>query len=345
MFKKSFLFTAVAVTLAMGSIMSCNKNADVVPAEKIASEDEAISFGLSPDSAFFGVETKSTTAATAITSFKAASTQGTAGSETNNSPCWNNIVFTTDGESTPTYKASPAKYWPIADPSYTFYAVSASESTTNAVVAEAPDMTFAATGTTISMAADYDKDVVCAYLPFNGESSNFKIKNQLAFKHIFARVAGVTVTAADDCAISNITISIVNAKTGGVYNLRTGDGQTDGTGWSDKLPATGDKEIYAHAAAIASGSNDATGSTYDNTTNSLFLVPGAYTLKASWTASVDDYSQTYTNKTSTGTINIVGGKVNSISVNLTGDASKLEFSVSLAEWTSNAISDVEFSHI
>ena len=344
MFKKSFLFTAVAVTVALGAMVSCNKNAEPVPAEKIVAQDGSISFGLAPDSAFFGVETKSTTAATGITSFKAASTQGDPGSETNSSPCWINVAFTSDGELTPTYKASPAKYWPLSDPEYTFYAVSASESTANAVATEAPDLTFAAAGTYISMAADYDKDVVCAYLPFDDSDSNFKLKNALAFKHIFARVAGVTVTAADDCAISNISISIVNAKTGGTYNLRTGDGQTDGSGWSSLLPASGDKSIYARAAAIASGANDATGSVYDNTTNSLFLVPGTYSLKASWTASVDDYSQTYTNMTSSATINIVGGKINSISCNLTGDASKLEFSVSLAEWTNNSIADVEFDH-
>lgn len=335
--KKNILFAALGLALMTGTLVSCNNNALDVADTK----DGSIQFGLSKGSEF-AVATKATTPATSITSFKAAATTGIAGDS--DVAAWNNVAFADDGSSTNTYKASPAKYWPVSNLSYNFYAVGASESTAAVLAAEAPDMAVAegGDGMTISMAAGYDKDVVCAFFPY--AANTYKEKNNLAFEHIFARVAGVTVTANDLCAISNISISIVNAKTGGTYNLYSGAGQTDGTGWSDKLPASGDISVYSRATAIASSASDATGSVYDNITNSLYLVPGAYYLKATWTASIDDYTQTYTDMTSSATLNFVGGKVNTIACNLTGDASELMFSISLAEWGSNEIDGVNFNH-
>ena len=329
---KKLTFTFCSFALCLCFIASCKKSE--------VAEDSEMRFGMAPESAFFDANTVSTkaTAATGITSFKAESTQGAAGSETNAAPCWNNVVFTSDGAGTPTYLASPKKYWPLTNPSYNFYAVSATAGAASATAAAAPDMVFDAGGTTITMAADYDKDVITAYKPFS--SITWKTKNTLAFEHIFARVSTVAVTAGDACAISNVTIKIVDPKTGGTYNLRTGHGTGSAdTGWTSKTTsASGNKTIYSNAGSIA------TGATHTGSDNDYYIVPGSYYLIATWTASVDDYSQTYTNMQSTVPITIQRGKINAITATLTGDPTELTFGVSITEWGSNTISGVEFNH-
>ena len=339
--KKSFLYFVAALAVA-GTLLSCNKNmgADPMP---VADE---VSFGLSTKSQVglpADVMTKAT-AAESLTSFKASVTSGAAESETNASPCWGNVVFTSDGEETPTYMASPKKYWPLSNPEYNVYAVTATGSSSEAVAAEAPDIVFDAAGSTITMAAAYDKDVACAYLPYGASGDGvaiYKTKNQLTFNHIFARLSTVKVTASGIYAISNVSIALVNAKTGGVYNLRTGDGQTDGTGWSSLVPADGSLPvIYSKSdAAIAAGAN------HTGTNNDLYVVPGDYFIQATWTASIDDYSQTFTAVNSSSAISLVGGSVNAIECNLTGNASELTFSVVLTPWGSNTISNVNFPTI
>ncbi len=323
----NIIFLAV---FALFALSSCSKT-------EMGNDDE-MRFSLKPGSAYFNAETVETkaTAATGIASFKCGVTQGSAGSETNAAPCWNNITFTSDGQSTPTYTASPKKYWPLTNPSYNVYATAATSGNSQAVAAAAPDMVFAATGTSITMAAAYDKDVICAYEP-TGDIT-WKTKNNLAFEHIFARVSTVNVTAVAPCSISNITIVITNPKTGGTYNIRTGHGKNDGTGWSSTVPASGSQQIYRNTGSIASGSNN-TGSN-----NDFYIVPGNYSLTATWTASVDDYTQTYTTKTSTATLFFQGGKINSIACNLSGDPTEVTFGVSVTEWGSNSITGVNFNH-
>lgn len=328
---KKSSFIALILLAALVSLGCSRTGVDPV-------DDSVISFGLNPRSAFSAtaVATKAT-AATGLTSFKCEATQGSAGSETNASPCWNNVTFTSDGETVPTYSASPKKFWPVSDPSFSFYAVSATGSTASALASEAPDLVFGATGTTISMAAGYDKDVICAYSP-SGDVT-YKTKNSLLFEHIYARLSTVKVTAVAPTAISNITISLVNPKTGGTYNLRTGAGQADGTGWSDLLPSTdGTQVIYTNAGTITAGAN------HTGANNDYYVVPGEYYLKCSWVASVDDYTQGYSDLMSTAPVSIEGGKVNAIECNLSGDPEDITFSVSVSEWGSNTIAGVEFEH-
>lgn len=326
----------MGIALIAGLVTACNKN-DAPAADALA--DGEMAFGLSPESAFFDAETVETkaVAATGITSFKAAVTQGAAGSETNAAPCWNNVVFTSDGAGTPTYTASPKKYWPLTNPSYNVYAVAATSDAASATAAAAPDMAFAAAGTSISMAAGFNKDVVCAYEPV--ADITYKAKNNLAFSHIFARISTVKVTALNPVAISNVTIQLVNTKTGGTYNLRTGHGQNNGTGWSGLLPADGSYQtLYTNAGSIA------TGTSHTGSNNDYYLVPGTYYLRATWTASVDDYTQTYTNKQSTGTVQILGGYINAIECKLSGDPTEMTFSVSITAWDNRTIPNVEFNH-
>lgn len=319
--KQIIALLLLALSAASCDICQFNSRTSAGPARDDA---DRISFTLDSPGTFGATLLKTrATAATAIASFKAAATTGAAGTETT---AWNNVTFTSDGADTPTFTGE--KYWPYTDPGYHFYAVTVAEG-----AAAAPSLAFAAGGTSVT--TDGTTDVVCAYLPY--ADGSFKVKNHLDFAHIYARLSTVTVHADAAYAISNVTVSLVNAKTGGTYNLRTGCGRTDGTGWSALTPASaGDTQIYAHAGTIAAGGN------HTGADNDLYIVPGTYSLKATWTASWDDYTQTFTGVTSTGTIDLAGGSVNAIACTLSGNATELVFSVTLSPWGSNSISGVTF---
>lgn len=219
---------------------------------------------------------------------------GAAGSD---SAVWSNIAFSKNG----TYWKG-GKYWPTSNPSYRFYAVYPKTYT----------MTAAAGGATI--AATNENDIVCAY----ASSSTYKTANTLTFNHIFARLGSVTVNQGSPYSISSITISIT-PKTGGTYNLYTGAGNTDGTGWSSLTDGS------ATTIASKTGSNS----------NDIYLVPGTYTLTASWKATNSPYTKTFTGKTVD--VALVAGKTNNITCTLTGDGTELQLGVSLTAWSANAV--------
>ena len=227
--------------------------------------------------------------------FYVSCTTGSAGSEVQQ---WNNVLFSKVG----TYFVGPGdgKWWPSSNPSYHFMAANSA-------------ITFNAGGCTV--AATNATDVVCAYLP----NPTYKEPNTLSFEHVFARIGNVTFSAASGYTISDITVNIT-PKTGGTYNIRTGAGQTDGTGWS--ALTTGSATNIANA-------------TPSTKSNDLYLVPGRYTLSASWTATRGAYTKVFTNKCVD--VDIVGGKINAITATLTGDASAVMFSVTVSAWTNNNI--------
>lgn len=241
------------------------------------------------------VETKATEV-TSLSSFYVSAVTGSAGSEAS---VWNSVQFSQVPGSSPASYAGN-KYWPASNPGYKFYGSNVA-------------LNFAAGGTYVN--ASNATDVVCAYMP----NPTYKGTNTLEFKHIFARITDVTFSSIDGYTISGISVTIT-PKTGGTYNLRTGNGQTNGTGWSSLTTGS------------ATGIANATPGTK---TNDLYLVPGTYTLTASWTATKGNYTKTFSNKTAD--IAMVGGCRNSITASLTGDASEVLFSVSVAAWGSNTI--------
>lgn len=208
-----------------------------------------------------------------------------------------NVAFSKDG-STANYVGG--KYWPNANPSYKFYAANAA-------------MTPSASGPTV--AAANTQDVVCAVLA----SPSYKASNALTFNHIFARVGKCTITAPAGYTVSNLAVKIT-PNTGGTYNLYKGNGKTDGTGWT----------------GLTAGSPTTIASALDATAdNGLYLVPGSYTLTATYTLSAGDYTENFTK---TSTVSIVGGKVNNISATLPGgNAQQIVFTVSVADWGVNNI--------
>ena len=219
--------------------------------------------------------------------FYVGATKGSAGSETS---VWTSTSFSKSGN----YFVG-GKYWPSTNQNQHFYACSR-------------PLTFAAAGTTVSASNAYD--IVCSYLP----DPAYKLPNTLQFKHIFARIGDVTVIAGGGYTLTNVHVQ-VTPKTGGTYNLRTGDGQTDGTGWSSLT--TGSATELANTTA-------------GTKSNNLYLVPGTYDVSLSWTATnggyTADLSKTVKN------VAITGGSVNALSVTLKGSAEDIKLSVSITGW-------------
>lgn len=286
---KKILNLCVSVLLLLMAV-SCTKNNSIEPVDtKLA----PVSFLTS--NAAVSVETKATevTGTTLETSgFKVSATTGSAGSE---SAAWTNIAFTKTGS---TWTGD--KYWPDSNPSYHFYASNINLSHT-------------VSGATVS--ASNDVDVVCAYMA----TPTYKDDNTLTFEHVFARIGSMTVSAASGYTISGVCIRIT-PRVSGTYNLLSGAGRTDGTGWSGT--STGSAQELAN-------------STPGTKSNDVYLVPGRYTLTATWTATRGDYTKTFTGMTYD--VDIVGGKVNTIAATLGGLAQEIRFSVIVSPWASNLI--------
>ena len=223
------------------------------------------------------VETKATAVAS-LSSFYVTAVTGSAGSEAS---AWNSVQFSQVPGSSPASYAG-GKYWPASNPGYKFYGSNVA-------------LNFAAGGTYVN--ASNATDVVCAYL----SSPTYNTKNTLSFEHIFARLCRVDVAAQTGYTISNIQMYIT-PKTGGTYNLRTGAGHTDGTGWS----------------SVATGSATLISNKTGATNNDIYMVPGTYTITCSW-VSTDPSGASVTHTNEASTLPIKGGATNNISVVLGGD--------------------------
>ena len=219
---------------------------------------------------------------------------GAAGSE---SADWSNVAFTySDGI------FAGGKFWANSNPGYRFYGSNVS-------------VTPSAAGPTVS--ASNGTDVVCAY----NSAPVYKQTNTLQFKHIFARLGDVTVTAASGYTVSNVSITLT-PKVSGTYNLRTGSGYTDGTGWSS---TSNGSAVNIAPSSPGTKSND------------IWLVPGEYTVTASWrvTGGGGAYDETFSNITYG--IYLTAGKINTINVSFTGDASWIEFTIGVTDWSSTTL--------
>ena len=289
-FWKSIIVTGVLAALVAEAV-SCQQQFD------LNSLPREIAFGVL-DEGYGDTKTVSvvTTESINASGFRASATTGSSGSE---SSVWTDVSFSVNADGFFT-AAGDGKWWPAGgDPNYHFYASNVS-------------LTHTAAGATIS--ASNETDVVCAYK----ETPVYKSVNSLNFSHIFGRLGSVTVQAEEGYTVSNISISIT-PKTGGTYNIRTGDGKTDATGWSSMTTGS--------ATAIANSS-------VGTKSNDLYLVPGTYSLTLGWRATRGDYVKDYSGVVKDATI--VKGKTNSLTVTLGGQAEQVTFEVSLSAWTSQA---------
>lgn len=281
----------LAAAMTAMTVLSCQKNGSdmtIVP-----TGDGVIRFTV--DAPDVDLQTKATVVTTSTietNGFNCSAVTGSAGSFVS---AWNNVSFSKGS----TYFEG-GKFWPSADPSYKFFASNM-------------DMLHGASGCTINPTNEID--AVCAYLA----SPTYESPNALSFSHIFARIGNVTITAMDGYTITNIHVRIT-PNIDGIYNIATGNGQTNGTGWSD----------------LSAGSPTELANTTPGTkANDLYLVPGTYSITFAWTATKDNYTASFI-KEVTG-VSIVGGKVNAITAGLTGDASAIQFTVSVVDWGAGTV--------
>ena len=219
------------------------------------------------------VETKADEV-TSLSSFYVTAVTGSAGSE---SSVWNSVQFSQVPGSSPASYAGN-KYWPASDPGYKFYGSNVT-------------MTHSANGPYVD--ATTATDIVCGV----NASPVYKSTNGLTLKHIFGRIGPVVVSSDAGYVLSGASLYIT-PNTGGRYHLRAGDGQVDGTGWSNLTAGTPVNLCNADGGTKV---------------NDLYLVPGSYELTATWTMSKSGGSHTFTDKVVE--VEIPAGQYNTITLN------------------------------
>lgn len=229
----------------------------------------------------FGVTSEALTKATVVDASTLAGTgfyaNATTGALGAETSVWTNARFTVSGDR---YR-SEGKVWPNGtDPHYRFYASNVS-------------LTYGASGPTVN--ATNGTDVIVAI----NDSPAYKTANGLSFSHVFGRIGSVVVEAESGFTISGINIRFIPV-TGGTYSLREGAGHTDRTGWS----------------GLTTGSATTIATVVGGNPNNLYVVPGTYTLTATWTASKNGASHTFTDKTVDVTVS--AGMHNTITLTLGG---------------------------
>lgn len=149
-----------------------------------------------------------------------------------------------------------------------------------------------------SVSASNTTDVVC------GRTSTNSTTPSVTLNHIFARTGSFTMNTQSGYTISNVSWTISGAGTAGTYSMKNGT-------WSG-LTALGE-------TSVGSGSD-------------LYLVPGTYTIKCSYTLTKGDWSASFTKSAS---VTLVAGKINNITGTASGGAAtEIVISVSLTAWSS-----------
>lgn len=296
--KKFFIYVSM-LAVTMLSAASCGQFE--MPGPELIYSDEIVFASLDPI-----FEVNNVTKATPVTisdlesnGFLVDCVTGAEGSDTE---VWSNVSFTKNGS----YWGA-GKFWPEDEVSYRFYGVYPDTYT----------MTPTAGGPTIS--ASNEHDIVCAYAP----SPTYKTVTNLSFDHIFAKLGTVSVTAAYPYTISDMSI-MITPKVGGTYNIYTGAGQTDGTGWSSVLsglPVDIGTAPFSESLSV--------------TNVNLYLVPGGYSITFSWTATNGEYVESFS-EIFVGA-DLVGGKVNNITATLGGRGTEVKMLVSMTDMPNRSV--------
>lgn len=296
--KKEVLFISkIAVGAMLSVCLSALPSCSKAPAEVVEPVAEESGNNRDDEIVFkagdFDVETKASTGTSAVIDqggMPSINVSCTVGAAGSETAVWTSAPFTLSGG-----MYSGGKYWTIDDKGYHFYA-------SNAV------LTHAAAGARV--APTNTTDVVVAWLA----DPNYKQANELVFEHVFARIGEVTVIPEEGYTLSNVKITL-KPKTSGTYDIRAGAGYTDATGWSSVSESSSVVEI-----ASGSGAN----------ANDVYLVPGEYTVTASWDATliaVPSAVLHYTGKTTN--LTFAKGKINKFTAVLGGE---MVFGVELAPW-------------
>lgn len=294
--------TFLALTALTSLLLVGACNKNLVEGPSVGAATDEVVFLTKGSGPSYNVTTKATVVDETSLNASGFNVSATTGAAEAETAVWTSQPFTL-GEGV----FSGNKWWPSTDPGYHFFASNAS-------------LTHTADGNTV--AASNDVDVVAAYLP----SPTYKAVNTLQFEHVFARLGSVTITAESGYTISNVSVRIT-PKVSGTYNLKAGFGVTDGSaGWSNVTEAASPSVIASQVGANA---------------NDIYLVPGTYNLKVTWTATVGDYSQTFTDMPAE--VSLTAGKVSSFTAELGGLAKQVQFRISVTPWDDEPTAQVSVS--
>ena len=136
----------------------------------------------------------------------------------------------------------------------------------------------------------------------------------VTLNHIFARTGTLTCNTQSGYTISDVSWKIVGKSTingtAGTYNMKS----QSWTAASTKLTSD---------TAITSSSD-------------MYLIPGTYTIKVTYTLTKGDWTATFTKQ---GDVTLVAGKKNNITCTaIGGAASQIVLNLSLTAWADNAVS-------
>lgn len=159
-------------------------------------------------------------------------------------------------------------------------------------------------GSSTTISAPNTVDVVCGRTALTTSTTP-----AVTLEHVFART-GTISTSTSEGSLSSISYTLTssgaNTGTSGTYNVTSG-------AWSSTT---------ALAATALTSSSD------------LYVIPGTYTLSVTATYTRGDY---VTTATKTGTVTLVAGKVNNISVTWPVGGTGIIISVSIEPWGTNAV--------
>ena len=146
-----------------------------------------------------------------------------------------------------------------------------------------------------------------------GKSSSSSATPSVVLNHIFARTGTFTCNTQSGYTISNVSWTIMSSGsvtgTAGTYDMAS-------QSWTSRSSALAE-------TAVSSGSD-------------LFLLPGQYTVKVTYTLTKGDYVATFTKS---GAVTLVAGKVNNISCTAVGgNATEIVIACSLTAWGTQSVS-------
>ena len=162
-------------------------------------------------------------------------------------------------------------------------------------------ISYAASGS--SIVATNDTDVIA------GKVSSDSAAPSVTLEHVFARTGKLTLNTQTGYTLSGVSWSIASSTggTAGTYNIAT--------------------KTWSQLTKLAS--------TSITDTSDMYLVPGNYTIKVTYTLAKGDWTKAFTKSAS---VTLVGGKINNISGTASGgSASEITLSLTLTPWGSNDI--------
>ena len=163
-------------------------------------------------------------------------------------------------------------------------------------------------GSQICVDATNTTDVVCGISDYS-DSNNPSVQ----LKHIFARTGSLTCQAQSGYSISGVSWEII------------GSSEINGTSGTFDIG----KEQWISASVKLNSYTSL------NSSSDMYLIPGTYTMRVSYTLEKGDYRQSFTK---TGNVTLEGGKINNISCTASGGAAQeIVLSLSLSGWNTTIL--------